>query len=98
LESYSLCVDYSLHGHGRKPDDALRLWKVLLDRHKRHRHDACFRGCFGHLAILGYRLESNSLVDVRSAGEAERGSGVGPKLFGFHPGIAFTFPGFLSAK
>jgi len=57
-----------------------------------------FRGCFGHLAILGYRLESNSLVDVRSAGEAERGSGVGPKLFGFHPGIAFTFPGFLSAK
>ena len=30
-----------------------------------------FRGCFGHLAILGYRLESNSLVDVRSAGEAE---------------------------
>jgi hypothetical protein len=34
-------------------DDALRLGKILLDRHDRHRHDPGSRGCFGHVVILG---------------------------------------------
>jgi len=34
-------------------DDALLLWKVLLDRHERHWHDSCSGGGFGHAVIPG---------------------------------------------